>query len=87
MSDHRYHHSPDRTIRTWSAVALCGATAAASIAWTVWGGLEAVGDGRIPEAVWLVAVASIVWFVVAGIGLRLVRVAERRRSPADQRVG
>ena len=69
----RYLDSPDPAIRRWSTVAYCMATAVATLAWSGGGGLDAVSDGRLIEAVVLLLVALPVWWIVAGVGLRIVR--------------
>jgi uncharacterized membrane protein len=86
MTEPRYLHSPDPRIRRWSAIVYAMATGAATLAWAGWGGLDALGEARILTAAWLVIVALIVWFVVAGIGLRIVRSAERRERTAAHSV-
>jgi hypothetical protein len=86
-SDHYLDH-PDRRVRRWSAVAYSIATGAATLAWSAWGGLDALRDDKWLEALaGLVTTGLPVWLVAAGIGLRIVRRFARRREPVDQLVG
>jgi hypothetical protein len=82
--EHPYLDSPDRRVRRWSVGAFSVASAASALAFAAWGGLDEVRDLDVLAAGWLLALAAGVWLVVAGIGLRLVRVSARRRSFADQ---
>jgi hypothetical protein len=71
--------APEAWIRRAATAAYCVATAAAAIAWTANGSLDALrrGDWFVPLAT--LPIALLVWWIVAGIGLRVVRsVAERR---------
>jgi hypothetical protein len=85
-TEHFLDH-PDRKLRRWSATAYSIATAAATLAWSAWGGLDALRDDRWLDAAGeLVTTGLLVWFVVAGIGLRIVRALARQRAPMDQLV-
>ena len=86
MIEAEYLDSKDPRVRRWTAVVFCVATAAATVAWAVWDGIEAVTDGHWLTAVWTVVVSVSVWWVVAGIGLRIVRSLARQRGPVGQLV-
>jgi hypothetical protein len=87
VTEGRYLHSPDPRIRRWSAVAYSVASATAGIAWAASGSVNDLTAGRYLAAVTRVFPALLVWFVLAGIGLRVVRRRERHlaatRRPID----
>ena len=82
----QFLHSPDPSIRRLSAVVYAVATGIAALAWAAWGGLDAVGESRYLEAGWLILESLLVWFIVAGIGLRAVRFRDRDGSVSPQSV-
>ena len=84
MRTHHYLDHPDRKVRRWAAAAYSIATGAATLAWSAWGGLDAVRGDRWLDAIGLLTTGLLVWLVVAGIGLRIVRWFTRRREPVDQ---
>jgi hypothetical protein len=82
----QFLHSPDPSIRRLSAVVYSVATGIAVLAWAAWGGLVDLGGGLFLQAGASILESLLVWFVVAGIGLRAVRVRERRRHVSTQSV-
>ena len=72
--DGKFLHSESAMIRKLSCVAYCLATIAATL---VWAGVTRVG--RSSPVWWIGAVpeALLVWWIVAGVALRLVRLVER----------
>lgn len=76
MTDGRYLRSPDRRIRRWSAVPYCAATAAATLAWAAWPASTPTPTDGGSSPPGIVVVSLPLWFVAAGIGLRLVGVGE-----------
>jgi hypothetical protein len=82
----QFHHSPDPSIRRLSAVVYALATGIAVLAWAAWGGLDDVRGGAYVDGTALILESLLVWFVVAGLGLRAVRLRDRRRSVSTQSV-
>jgi hypothetical protein len=74
------------SIRRLSAVVYAVATGVAVLAWAAWGGLDELRGGRYLQAGGLILESLLVWFVVAGIGLRAVRFRDRRRARSTQSV-
>lgn len=82
----RFVHSPDPSIRRMSAVVYAVATGIAVLAWAVWGGLDELQGGHYLQAGGLILESVLVWFVVAGIGLRAVRLRARSRAASTHSV-
>ena len=82
----QFLHSPDPSIRRLSAIVFAAATGIAVLAWAVWGGLVELRGGNYLQAGARILVSLLLWFVVAGIGLRVVRVRDRRRDTRTQSV-
>jgi hypothetical protein len=78
-----YLHSSDPRIRRWSAGAYSVASAAAGVVWAA-AGLDELRAGRLIGAIAALLPALLVWFVVAGIGLRMVRWRERTSRPESK---
>lgn len=78
--ERQFLHSDSSLIRKLSCIAYCSATLAATVSWAVLARIDDPSPSR-----WIGAVfgALFVWWIVAGIALRLVRLVERfeRRSP------
>lgn len=81
---HSFLDSPDPRTRRWFVVVISIASAAAGVAWSAWGGWDALGDGEMLMVAVTLGLAACVWFVFAGIGLRLVRAVENRRTFTGQ---
>jgi hypothetical protein len=77
-------HSPDPSTRRFSAVVYPVATGIAVLAWAAWGGLDELRGGHYLQAGALILESLLVWFVVAGIGLRAVRLRDRHRNGSIQ---
>jgi hypothetical protein len=82
----QFLHSPDPSIRRLSAVVYALATGIAVLAWAAWGGLDELSGGSHLRARALILGSLSVWFVVAGIGLRAVRLRDRRQNVSTQSV-
>jgi hypothetical protein len=82
----RFLHSPDPSIRRMSAVVYAVGTGIAVFVWAAWSGLDVLRGGRYLQAVGLAIESASVWSVVAGIGLRAVRLRDRRRDVSAQSV-
>jgi hypothetical protein len=82
----QFLHSPDPSIRRLSAVVYALATGIAVLAWAAWGGLDELRGGSYLRAGALILESLLVWFVVAGIGLRAVRLRDRRQNVSTQSV-
>jgi len=82
--EQRFLDSPDPTIRRLSAATYAVATGVAVFAWAAWGGLDELRGGRYLRVGWLILESLLVWFVVAGIGLRAVRHRERSEAASIQ---
>jgi len=82
----QFLHSPDPSIRRLSAVVYAVATGIAVLAWAAWGGLDELRGGHFLQAGGWILESLLVWFVVAGIGLRAVRLRDRRRNVSTQSV-
>ena len=80
----RFLDSPDPSIRRLSAVVYAVATGIAVFAWAAWGGLDELKGDRYLQAGGLILESLLVWFVVAGIGLRVVRFRDRSEETTDQ---
>lgn len=80
--ERQFLHSENAMTRKLSCAAYCVATMVATLAWVASAGIAHPSPAR-----WIGGLfpALLVWWIVAGIALRLVRLAERlgRRS-ADQ---
>jgi len=82
--EQRFLDSPGPTIRRLSAVIYAVPTGVAVFAWAVWGGLDGLRGGRYLHVGWLILDSLLVWFTVAGIGLRAVRDRERSEAASIQ---
>ena len=82
----QFLHSPNPSIRRLSAVVYAVATGIAALAWAAWGGLDDLRVRAYLQAGALILESLLVWFVVAGLGLRAVRLRDRRRSVTTQSV-
>ena len=80
----QFLHSSDPFIRRLSAVAYAAATGIATLAWAAWGGLDDLTGGSYLRAAALILESLLVWFVVAGIGLRVIRLRDRHRGATTQ---
>jgi heme/copper-type cytochrome/quinol oxidase subunit 2 len=69
--------SRDPRTRRLSAVVYAVATGAAVAAWFLEGGWDQVGQSNWAGALAFVVVSVLVWWLVAGLGLRLVRRLDR----------
>ncbi len=75
----KFLDSADPFVRRLSAAAYATATGAGAVAWTASGGLDALRDGKVLLAIADAVVGLPIWWIVAGVGLRLVRRIESRR--------
>ena len=87
----RYLHSDSPGARRAAAVVYSVATGAAVFYWTVAGaGWPALRAGKIIDPLFLLISATMIWWLVAGVGLRVVGrfdASRRDASPAEDRVG
>ena len=83
----QFLHSPDPSTRRLSAVVYAVATWIAGSRLAAWGGLDDFRGGAYVHGGTLILESLLVWFVVAGLGLRADRLRERRRSEPTQTVG
>jgi hypothetical protein len=67
-----------------SAVVYAVATGVAALAWAAWGGLDELRGGRYLQAGAVILESVSVWFVVASLGLRAVRLLVRLRDVSTQ---
>ena len=82
----QFLHSPDPSTQRLSAVVYAVATGIAVLAWAAWGGLDDLRGDPYVDGGALILESLLVWFVVAGLGLRAVRLRDRRRSVPTQSV-
>jgi hypothetical protein len=80
----RFMHSPDAGVRRRSAVVYCAATGVSTFAFAGWGGLDHLGAARFVDAAGLVLAVLPLWWIAAGIGLRIVA-RSHARDPDDIR--
>ncbi len=83
----RYLHSDSPSARRAAAIVYSVATGAAVFYWTVAGaGWPALRAGKIIDALLLLIGATMIWWLVAGVGLRIVGRfdASRRHASRDQ---
>ena len=86
----RYLHSDSPTARRAAAIVYSVATGAAVFDWTAAGGWPALRAGKIIDPLFLLISATMIWWLVAGVGLRVVGrfdASRRDASPAEDRVG
>lgn len=86
----RYLHSDSPGARRGAAVVYSVATGASVFYWAVAGaGWPALRAGKIIDPLFLLIPATMIWWLVAGVGLRVVGrfdVSGRAVSPAGNRV-
>ena len=82
----QFRHSPDPSTRRLSAIVYAVATGIAALAWAAWRGLDDFRSGAYVDGGALILESLLVWFVVAGLGLRAVRLRDRHRSVSTQSV-
>jgi hypothetical protein len=82
----QFLHSTDPSIRRQSAFVYALATGVAVLAWAAWGGFDEVRASHYLAVGWLIVESLLVWFVATGIGLRAIRVRDRRRNASTQSV-
>lgn len=81
--ERQFLHSESALIRKLSCLVYCAATLVATIFWAAY---ARVDDPFPARWVWAVFGAVPIWWIAAGVGLRLVRLVERReRQRGHQR--